>query len=132
MRILFTICRYFPLLFYPFYLWAWIPVHSKELCEKLICPLYGFCSVFVRVHCASFQLRTYACTLEAIIGTRYLTLSDSEATFPFFLTSIEAVVLIRSYAFSGQHLCVLILLCTCYIGLAGADIWMFFTQFIRE
>ncbi|KAK0504075.1 hypothetical protein EDD18DRAFT_485894 [Armillaria luteobubalina] len=46
MRILFTICRYFPLLFYPFYLWAWIPVHSKELCEKLICPLYGFCSVF--------------------------------------------------------------------------------------
>ncbi|KAK0188041.1 hypothetical protein F5146DRAFT_738459 [Armillaria mellea] len=69
MRILFTICRYFPLLFYPFYLWAWIPVHSKELCEKLICPF-------------------------------------------------------------GQYLCILILLCTCYIGLAGTDIWMFFTQFI--
>ncbi|PBK74923.1 hypothetical protein ARMSODRAFT_1080591 [Armillaria solidipes] len=92
MRILFTICRYFPLLFYPFYLWAWIPVHSKELCEKLISPLYGFCSVF--------QL------------------------------SAQAVVLIRSHAFSGQYLCILILLCTCYIGLAGADIWMFFTQFI--
>ncbi|KAK0464430.1 uncharacterized protein EV420DRAFT_1042849 [Desarmillaria tabescens] len=92
MRILFTICRYFPLLFYPFYLWAWIPSHSKELCEKLICPLYGFCSVF--------QL------------------------------SAQAVILIRSYAFSGQYLCILILLCTCWIGLAGADIWMFFTQFI--
>ncbi|KAK0201799.1 hypothetical protein DFS33DRAFT_1022790 [Desarmillaria ectypa] len=69
MRILFTICRYFPLLFYPFYLWAWVPVHSKELCEKLICPF-------------------------------------------------------------GQYLCILILLCACWIGLVGANIWMFFTQFI--
>jgi len=40
----------------------------------------------------------------------------------------QGVMLMRAYAFSGRNKRVLLLLCLCYIGLIGVDIWVFCTQ----
>ncbi|RDB18497.1 hypothetical protein Hypma_000251 [Hypsizygus marmoreus] len=40
----------------------------------------------------------------------------------------QGVMLMRAYAFSGRDRRVLFLLCSCYVGLVGVDIWVFCTD----
>jgi hypothetical protein len=39
-KVAYLICRYFPLLVFPVYLWAWVGNHSTSVCAKVVQPLY--------------------------------------------------------------------------------------------
>ncbi|KAF8644415.1 hypothetical protein AX16_008475 [Volvariella volvacea WC 439] len=91
-KIAYLICRYYPILAFPFYLWAWLGDYPRETCEKVVHPLYGMMVVFS--------------------------------------LSAQVVILIRSWAFAGRNPIILGMLVTCFIILAGAEIWLFGTNFV--
>ncbi|ESK95745.1 hypothetical protein Moror_12474 [Moniliophthora roreri MCA 2997] len=86
------ICRYYTLLVFPVYLWAWLGDFSMEFCKKVVHPLYGF--------------------------------------MPIFQLSSQAVMVIRTYAFTGRSTHVLVFLITCLVVYAAADVWLFGSRFV--
>lgn len=33
-------CRYYPLLLYPFHIWGWLYDHDYATCKRIVIPLY--------------------------------------------------------------------------------------------
>lgn len=91
MKAAYLICRYYPLLVFPFYIWAWCRNHSTETCANIVYPLYGMYSVF--------------------------TLSS------------QSVCFLRARAFTDLKGIALVLSYTVCAAAAGAQIWLFGTQF---
>jgi len=85
-------CRYYPLLVFPVYMWAWLGDHTEEVCDKIIHPLYAF-------------------------------------LVPFHLCP-QAVILMRTYAFTGRSKYVLAMLLSAYLAFFSAYTWLFGSQFI--
>ncbi|THV03818.1 hypothetical protein K435DRAFT_238694 [Dendrothele bispora CBS 962.96] len=94
MKTAYLVCRYYPLLIFPVYLWVWLNNHSQDFCQRALHPLYGAITIFP--------------------------------------VSAQAVVLMRTYAFTGRERKILYSLCACYLSLAGAEIWLFGYWFILE
>jgi len=61
-KIAYLFCRYYPLLVFPVYMWAWLGNHSSELCQKLVHPLYAFLVPFHLCPQAVILMRAYAFT----------------------------------------------------------------------
>jgi hypothetical protein len=61
-KIAYLFCRYYPLLVFPVYLWAWLGDHSSELCQKIIHPLYAFLVPFHLCPQGVILMRAYAFT----------------------------------------------------------------------
>ncbi|EIW80999.1 hypothetical protein CONPUDRAFT_123862 [Coniophora puteana RWD-64-598 SS2] len=40
-KVLYIICRYYPLVVFPFHLWAWMDNHSTDLCKSLVHGVYA-------------------------------------------------------------------------------------------
>jgi len=61
-KVAYLFCRYYPLLIFPVYMWAWLGDHPQELCEKIIHPLYAFLVPFHLCSQAVILMRAYAFT----------------------------------------------------------------------
>jgi hypothetical protein len=46
-KVAYLCCRYYPLLVYPLYMWAWLGNHPAKLCIESAHPLYSFLVPFV-------------------------------------------------------------------------------------
>jgi len=59
-KVAYLFCRYYPLLFYPVYTWAWAGNHSIPVCTKVVKPLYILHIFFLMSAQVVFVIRTYA------------------------------------------------------------------------
>ncbi|EDR01637.1 uncharacterized protein LACBIDRAFT_310756 [Laccaria bicolor S238N-H82] len=103
-KVAYLLCRYYPLCFWPVFMWAYIGNHSSEVCEYVLWPIHALLAPFL-----------------------FFSQGLSLAKFTKDLASYfnPAVMVMRAYAFSGRNRWVLIPLATCYSGLLAVDIWAF-------
>ncbi|KAH7928472.1 hypothetical protein BV22DRAFT_1030786 [Leucogyrophana mollusca] len=40
-KVAYLVCRYYPLLVFPFQLWGWMGDHAPRVCQRVIHPLYA-------------------------------------------------------------------------------------------
>ncbi|EPQ54586.1 hypothetical protein GLOTRDRAFT_139137 [Gloeophyllum trabeum ATCC 11539] len=90
-KVAYLFSRYYPLLFFPVHMWAWLGDHSLHTCHSIVRLLY--CMVI---------------------------------PFPM---SAQAVILFRTYAFTGRQKVILGILCLAFAVLFAVEVWIFGASF---
>ncbi|KAF5345513.1 hypothetical protein D9758_012035 [Tetrapyrgos nigripes] len=62
MKLVYIVCRYYPLLIFPLYLWTWLGDHTQEFCSRMVHPLYGAVVIYPLSAQAVIMMRAYAFT----------------------------------------------------------------------
>ncbi|KAK7464657.1 hypothetical protein VKT23_003901 [Stygiomarasmius scandens] len=83
MKTAYLVCRYYPLLLFPVYLWLWLNNHTEEFCERVVHPIYGTIAIFPLSAQAVILMRAYAFTgrerrMLYILCLCYLVLAGAE------------------------------------------------------
>jgi len=62
LKLAYLLCRYFPLFFFPAYIWLYVGNHPLSVCAKVLCPLHIFHAFFPLFAQPVIMIRTYAFT----------------------------------------------------------------------
>ncbi|KAF8072073.1 hypothetical protein FPV67DRAFT_917925 [Lyophyllum atratum] len=82
-KIAYLCCRYYPLLTWPFYIWAFVGNHEAELCSRIVRPLYFFMIPYQLAPQVVMVIRAWAfagrqAVILAVLASAYVVLTSME------------------------------------------------------
>jgi len=103
-KLAYLICRYYPLFFFPVYLWALVGNHTTSVCAKYTKAIYILVALMPMISQAVFIIRTYAFTGRNKFVLAFL-ISGWMALLVFILWTLIAqyVVFLQMHTIFGPY-----------------------------